>query len=69
MKPKKIRDLVQRQAFIWADIEDGICSVQCAAARHPGVGCVCACRGQNHGGLWREDVARALQEDDETQAA
>lgn len=51
MKPPRIDDVAARHAYIWGDIEQGLCSIQCAGAMHEGR-CVCACRGQNHGQLW-----------------
>lgn len=55
MRPPRIKDVASRHAFIRTDIEEGLCSIQCAAALHDGR-CVCACRGQNHGQLWIDAV-------------
>lgn len=42
--------ILERQEFILADIEDGLCTAHCAAARTGRE--VCRCQGDNHGGLW-----------------
>lgn len=44
--------IVERQEFILADIEDGLCTAHCAAARTGSEVCRCRCQGDNHGGLW-----------------
>lgn len=66
-QPPEITDFAHRHAFIRADIEEGLCSIQCAAAIHRGR-CVCACRGQNHGKLWLDQLL-AEAEDEEAEAA
>jgi len=48
----KVKEIQERQEFILADVEDGLCTVHCAAALSSAEVCRCRCRGQNHGGLW-----------------
>lgn len=45
-------NVLQHQANLADDIDEGLCTASCVAARDRYADCDCRCDGRNHGALW-----------------